>query len=266
MSRFTSRAIIAILVVGTLAACAPASAKPSVAQSHSVPSLPPKPAVSTTPTPAASASPEPPAADPLPANALLRVRGVATGSNGAIADIVETVYLPLAPTAAETSALNTTCTYMGWPSNYPSPAILHADITLTLRAGSPAWLDYSPMGVGLNLTNTAVFTGSLVQPDAVGCSASGPVSIPSTATAIAPVSPASSPAGVLGGEGWYNAFYGFHVTYDGDGESAVAQTVWLSECTLEVSPAAIAGAPKMADWPATTQPTSGYECGFGPLE
>ena len=266
MPRFTSRAIIAILVVGTLAACAPASTKPPVAQSHSVPSLPPKPAASTTPTPAASASPEPPAADPLPANALLRVRGVATGSNGAIADLVETVYLPLAPTSAEIATLTDVCRYMGFPADYPNPAVIHADFSFTLRAGSPGWVDYSPMGVGANLTNDAAFSGSFVQPDAVGCSTTGPISIPSIASGFAPLSPATDPAGPLGGLGYYNAFYGFHVTYDGDGESAVAQTVWLSECTLEVSPAAIAGAPKMADWPATTQPTSGYECGFGPLE
>lgn len=222
------------------------------------------PSKTTTATPDPDETPVP---VPLPDNALFRITAVATGSNGAIVDLVETVYQPVTPTAADTAKLLAECTEGNLTANYPNMAVMYGEASWTLRAGSVDWVDYSPMGVGLIMSNYSVWTGSFVYPEFTGCGGATPAIVPSTAVGIAPLSPASDPVGVSGGHGWYNGVYGFQVTYDGDAsnDTPIEQTVFISDCALELSDAAKAAHPLVAAWPSQTQPST-YTCTFAPVD
>jgi hypothetical protein len=173
----------------------------------------------------------------------------------------------VAPTAADTATLLAECTEGHLTENYPNMAVMYGDASFTLRNGSVDWVDYSPMGVGLIMSSYSVWTGSFVHPEYTGCGGATPAIIPSTAVGIAPLSPASDPVGLVGGLGWYNGVYGFQITYDGDAtdDTPIEQTVFLSDCAIELSDAAKAAHPLVASW-ASQVPSDPWSCTFGVAE
>jgi hypothetical protein len=256
----------AALVAGALSGCAakvaggPSAAKTqngsvSIAHPSATATVKPK-----TPTP----TPTPTGFPALPADAMWRIRATVTGGNGAIADVVETVYKPVAWTPADNTLVTNQCPASGWPSNYPTPIGMHSTVTATLRAGSKPWTEYSPVGLGFILGNLSAWTGTFYDMSPVNCGAGTPLTIPGSATGVAPLSPASDPSGVSGGEGWYNGFYGFAATYDGN-DSMPAGLVTLSNCSLQLSAYAIAANPAVASWATEAQPQQGGgTCWYGP--
>ena len=256
MPGLTRPLFIAAVAVALLAGCGP-STPPSSDESSSA-----EPTASSTPTGEPVVEKE-----PLPENALFRVTVVATGSNGAVADLVQTVYLPLKPTAAESAALFADCSTANLTDNYPDLAVIHGEVSFTLRQGSPAWVDYSPTGVGIFMSNYSMWDADYAPTPFTGCFGAAAMVIPSTGTGMAPISPWSDPAGDVGGMGWYNGSYGFSLTYDGDAQedTPFEQTVFFTECAIEVSDAAIAAQPLVASWPTQAQPST-YACAFNPEE
>jgi hypothetical protein len=228
-----------------------------VTKAAAPPTTHPSGSASPMPTPGATAA-------PLPADALFRVTATATAPSGAVADLTLTVFAPKPLSSAESAKLTSDCPNQGWPGNYPNPTAIRATATATLHPGSPAWTSYSPVGFGPTLGNLSVWTGKFTAP--YDCTAPEGMLVPSTATAVAPISPANSPAGVQGGMGWYNGIYGFSQTYDGDDPNGPAASldVKLSNCALQLGPLALAGNPDTASWVTEPQGDPGFTCGFGP--
>ena len=223
---------------------------------------------SPTPTATATATPTPSA---LPANVLFRITATATDlKSHAIVDLVETVYVPAPLTSAQNALLVKICGNDGYPSNFPQAVGVSATTSATLRAGSSAWTQYSPLGIGMILASEEAWDAKFApSSNLVGCGPQPPIMIPSSATGIAAVSPASNPAGGSGGVGWYNGVYGWYVTDDIDNQDTPAPTdlISMTNCNLQLGAAAIAAAPKVAQWPAEPNPQyNNQACEYAPLD
>jgi hypothetical protein len=223
---------VAVAVVSMVCGCA----SPSGHTSHP-----------TTGTLAAAPSP-----GPLPDTALFRITATAKAPNGAVADLVETVYQPATPTATDVTLLDSQCNYPGvpslkgqptWESAYPSPLIVATTITSTVRAGSPAWSPNEK--VIFYFLGTAAYSGAFTGFEAY-C-APGILGVPGTIHGVAPV-PSGEPVG--GSFGWANKFgsYGFN----GGGNYPVTPVVGgdaiVSDCAIQLSAAAKAASTVAAAW------------------
>jgi hypothetical protein len=220
----------------------------------------PKPTATVTPTPTA-----------LPANVLFRITASATDlKSHAIVDLVETVYAPAPITAPQNALLVKLCGGDQYPADYPNALGVSVSLSATLRAGSAAWTQYSPLGIGAFASNEIAWdVKSAPSTNLLGCSTMPPLIIPSTGTGIAAVSPASDPAGVSGGHGWYNGVYGWYITDDIDDEDTPAPTnlVTITSCNLQLGATALAAAPKVAQWPSEPNPSDDNQaCQYAPLD
>ena len=197
-----------------------------------------------------------PSAGPLPDTALFRITATAKAPNGAVADLIEIVYQPAAPTAMDVALLDSQCNYPGvpslkgqptWESNYPNPLIVATTITSTVRAGSPAW---SPdEKVIFYFLGTAAYSGSITRFEAY-C-ATGILGVPGTIGGVAPV-PGGDPVG--GSFGWANKFgsYGFNAGGNYPVTPVVGGNAIVSDCAIQLSAAAKAASTIAAAW--ATQP------------
>jgi hypothetical protein len=241
-----SAAAFAIAVLVALTGCAPAvSLKPKASGGHTHAT----PHASATATP--TATPSAAGLGPLPTNALFRITATVTEPDGASANLVQTVFAPAAPDAANTALLNAQCNQPGqptWQSNYPSPQYVTTTITATLVHGSPSWSVDDQVSAYFTGASSA-FSGAFVV--AQSDCAPGYITIPGTIHGVAPVD-ASNPAN--GTYGWASAFgeYGF----DGGGNDPSAAdssgTGVVGNCAIEESTAATAASPLVASW--LTQP------------
>ena len=197
-----------------------------------------------------------PAPGPLPDTALFRITATAKAHNGAVADLVETVYQPISPTAKDVALLDSQCNYPGvaslkgqpsWESTYPSPLVVATTITSTVRTGSPAW---SPdEKVIFYFLGTAAYTGAFTGFEAY-C-APGILGVPGTIDGVAPV-PGGDPVG--GSFGWANRFvsYGFNAGDNYPVTPVVGGHAIVSDCTIQLSAAAKGASTIAAAW--ATQP------------
>jgi hypothetical protein len=232
--RFVALVAVAAALVSMLCGCTTSSAHTS----H------------PTPGPLAAA----PSLGPLPDTALFRITAAAKAPNGAVADLVETVYQPIAPTAKDVALLDSQCNYPGvpslngqptWESAYPSPLIVATTITAIVRAGSPAWSRNEK--VIFYFLGTAAYSGAYTGFEAY-C-APGIIGVPGTIHGVAPV-PGSDPVG--GSFGWANKFgsYGFN----GGGNYPVTPVAGgdaiVSDCAIQLSAAAKAASTVAAAWAA----------------
>ncbi|MEP6482112.1 MAG: hypothetical protein ABJA94_08920 [Rhodoglobus sp.] len=254
-------ATIVIAAMALLTGCGGGSAPhptppPTGSVGSAGPALSPAPTLSST----AGAS-----ATPLTANALFRITATATEPDGAVAELTETVYAPVALSAAESALLTAQCPGSGWPGNYPSPTAVRATVVTAVRAGSTPWTSFSPVGITASLGNVAAWSGQFAPTANLGCASPGALAVPGTASGVEAISPASSPAGVAGGEGWFSAIYGFAMSYDGEDPAGPvpAMRVTLSNCALELGPLAISGNPATAGWPSEAQLAVQTSCWFG---
>ncbi len=192
----------------------------------------------------------------LPATALFRITATARAQNGAVADLVETVFQPVVPTAVDTALLDSQCNYPGvqslegqpsWESVYPRPLFVVTTITSAVRAGSPAW---SPDDeVIFYFLGIAAYSGSFAGFEAY-C-APGIVRVPGRIHGVAPV-PGADPVG--GASGWASEIgsYGFDGGRNDPVAPVVGGTAIVSDCAIQLSAAAKAASPVAAAW--ATQP------------
>ncbi|MDQ1551921.1 MAG: hypothetical protein QOD50_1343 [Actinomycetota bacterium] len=246
-------ATIAVLVVAMLGGCAPATtSKAKPGHGHTTSSS------SSTPTPSPTA--KAPDLGPLPANALFRITATVTEPGGAMADLVQTVFAPAAPTASDTALLNAQCNFDGqptWQSNYTNPLYVTTTVTATLRTGSKPWSSDDQVA-SYFLGGASAFSGSYEGAQAP-C-ADGYITIPGTMHGVAAVD-SSDPA--MGTYGWASQFgdYGF----DGGGNYPDAEessgTGVVGDCAIEESAAAKALGGVIEGW--LTQPFDAqYGCVF----
>jgi hypothetical protein len=267
----TTASIAAAILIVALTGCASATAHGSASHDHKgsgsgtgvvapQKSATPKATVTPTPTPTA-----------LPANVLFRITATATDlKSHAVVDLVETVFVPAPLTSAQNALLVKICGTSQYPSDYPNALGVAGSLSATLRPGSPAWTQYSPLAISVIMGNEEAWDAKFSpSSNLVACGPQSPLVIPSTATGVEAVSPASDPAGVSGGHGWYNGVYGWYVTDDIVNEDTPAPTdlISLTDCHLQLGAAAIAAAPKVAQWPAEPNPQyNNQACQYAPLD
>jgi hypothetical protein len=225
----------------------------------------PHSSATTTATAAPTSAPTPSA---LPANVLFRVTASATDlKSHAVVDLVETVYVPAPLTSAQNALLVKICGNDQYPGDYPNALGVSGTLSATLHAGSPAWTQYSPLGIGAVMENEVAWdVKSAPSANLLGCGTMPPLMIPSTGTGVAAVSPASNPAGVAGGHGWYNGVYGWYITNDTN-DAGPAGLVTITSCNLQLGAAALAAAPKVAQWLTEPNPSDDNQaCEYAPLD
>ncbi len=214
------------------------------------PAQTPPPTATTTPTPTADGIPTP---APLPGNGLFQINAVATASNGAIVDLVETAFAPTTAAPGQTALLDAQCNYPGdpaaqgqprWETQYPRTVYLNVTITATPRAGTPTWSN-SNDPVVFNFIPVSAYTGAYTVAQA-SCAA-GNIAVPGTVTGVAPLW-GSNPA--RGPYGWATPLgsYGFNGGGNDPG-GPNAGTAVVTDCKVQLSASASAASPSIAAWP-----------------
>ncbi len=244
----------AALVAAAATGCAPAVAPEPTA------SLSAAPAATPTPTQVAIPS-STPTVDP---SVLFTISVTLTspGKNGAVADLVQTVYAPVplaSVTASDLAAIKTQCA--GLIVTSANPTYLKTKVTSTLEKGSSPWPGDDAVGVLEGGGNGSAWSGSYI-PFETACE--GPIiEIPGEAdgiTLIPSVKSASEPTG------WTVGQYGFGYFYDVDAISDITKSerYKFSKCTLQLGPLAAAN-PISAKWPSQVkpQPSGLAGCGVG---
>jgi hypothetical protein len=261
MTRATARGIL--LIITALTAASLSGCAPSVVPLSTTPTVPPS--QSPTPTPSVAGRPTP---TRLPANALFQINAVATASNGAIVDLVETAYLPTTATAAQIALLNAQCNYPGdpaaqgqpsWITQYPATVYMHVTITATPRTGTPAWPNKSDPVVFSYIPVSAYHGAySVNQPS---CTAGIITVYPTRTSTVHGVAPLAGGDPAHGAYGWATLIgtYGFN---NGNGPGGPNPgTAVVSHCAVQLSATAIAAGPKVAAWASQTVNNQGG-CAF----
>jgi hypothetical protein len=246
--------VATILLLGALGGCAAkvtggtsASKSKPDAGSLSHPSTTAKPKA-----PTASATATPAGPPPLPANALFQISAtVKASSNGATADLIQTVYKPAPQNATDVALLNFECNFGGsenWAALYPNSLFLDTTMVATLRPGSPAFLPDDQVDFQYSWGANA-YSGDWA-PFEAACSPEF-IKIPGTVHGVATV-PSSDP--VHGTYGWANnpSAYGFWAGGNQPGTPDSGGTAVVSNCVIQLSAAAISAGPVVAAW--ATQP------------
>ncbi|TAL40546.1 MAG: hypothetical protein EPN91_12935 [Salinibacterium sp.] len=188
--------------------------------------------------------------EPLPDDALLRVSATIHEANGATADLVQTVYKPVAPTAADKAQLTAECNIPGepgWQTVIANPLIVKTTMTATMRPRSPKFTERVSFGfVGFG---PQAYSGDEVTGQSY-C-AEGAMLLPGTVHGIAAV-PSSDP--VHGLYGWAGQYAGYGFSGSGnlpaDDPEDGGGTAVVSNCVVELSPEAAVASAKLAAWPA----------------
>jgi hypothetical protein len=250
----TLMAAAAVLTLASLSGCS--SPTPAHTSSHEHagsgnPGQATQPTKTATSTPTVAPTPAGPA--PLPANALFSISATVTASNGATADLVQTVYKPIASNAADIALLNSECNYPGqpdlqgqptWQSQYPNSLYLDVTITATMHAGSPAFLPADAVNFGYG-GGASAYSGAYQTFEAY-C-APGYITIPGTIHGVGTV-PMSDPAHALWGWAANPAQYGFFGGGNDPGEPDSGGTAVVSNCVVRLSADAKAAGPSIAAW------------------
>ena len=240
--RFTAIIVVALL----LAACSTPSNEPPTSQQK-----PPSANV----TPAAPVPSATPSVDP---NVMFTISATVTSPAGAIADVVQTVYKPVAQTDnqdADHALLTDPESGCGdWPSVIPDPLYVVAVATVTDR--SPAGVSWPDLGVAfVDLMGRPMYTGPY---DTWGAACSSVIAHVGTVRGVTAVS--SGPADT--GYGWANVNYGISTGGSGQ-EYAGWDDENITNCKLTLSQWAIDNSAIAASWATKTQLYPGSFCTFG---
>lgn len=225
---------VIVLAALALAGCTPSDPAPSITPST----------VDSSPEPSETASAA--AVDTLDPDVLFTISVTATAPNGAIADLVQTVYKPVASTtqqAADEAALDGECD--GWRAAYPAPEYLVSLIDVTDRSPDGASWPHSVAVVSMNGWPT--FSGE-VESFMAYC-ASVQVNLGSS-RGVTPVSGAADAAG-----GWATFEYGFGIATEAGTDVPGPTDTVLSNCAIELSAEAQASAIASA-WVVPSSPLS----------
>jgi hypothetical protein len=195
-----------------------------------------------------------------------------TTTSGGAADLVETVYKPIAQDAADVALLNSQCNYPGvpdlqgqptWQTEVPNAQLLTGDLTATLHAGSPAFDNNSDFVLFAFPGGPGAYGGSYGIFEAY-CD-SGYIQVPGTVHAVAAISSADPVHGFYSwaGDLAQAGGYGFSGGGNDPGGPDLGGTSVVKNCSVQVSADAIAADPKLAAWKTTT-PEFGLGCTFIP--
>lgn len=225
-------ALAALAILGGLAATACAGPAPGPSPSAST---------ATAPTPSAT-----PVIDPT---VLFTITVTATSPTGAIADLTQTVYKPVATTtqqAADEAALDAECE--GWRGAFTAPQYLVSRIQVTDR--SPAGTSWDRSVAVVSLNGWPSFSGevsSFMSP----C-ASVQVNL-GESRGVTPVGASSDAEG-----GWATFEYGFGIATNAGSDVPGPDDALLSDCAISLSDEAALSAIASA-W---TVPSSPISCIF----
>ena len=244
MNKTASMATLALLAALSLAGCTPGD--PS--DPHETDSTP---TVTATPdeTPRADDTDSDATLDP---DVLFTISVTATAPNGAIAELVQTVYKPVAATdqqAVDVAALDSECT--GWESDYPTPDFLVSLIDVTDQSPAGASWDRSVAVASMN--GFPVFSGEVDTFQAY-C-ASYQVNLGASRA----VTPIAAGVGSDGPHGWAHISYGFGIATEAGMDTPGPDDTLLSNCQVTLS-AEAATSPIASAWAWDGNPLS---CSFG---
>ena len=211
---------LAIITALSLAACSPGDPTPD--------------GPSESPASTADETPLPDEGDgetPIDPNVLFTITVTATAPNGAIADLVQTVYQPVTATAqqsADEAALDSECE--GWRSDYPAAEYVVSLIDISDRSPAGASWDRSVAVVSMN--GWPVFSGEVDTFQAY-C-ASDQVNLGSSRG----VTPVTAGSGADGPHGWAHIQYGFGIATEAGSDTPRPEDTGLSNCQITLGAAA----------------------------
>lgn len=242
MKTAVSLATLAILAAIALAGCSPGD--PTAGQTGSRPV-----STATESTPTSVPNGDGPVADP---DVLFSIFVTATSPSGAVADLVQTVYRPVAATtqqSADEAALDGECD--GWRSEYAAAEYVVGLIDITDRSPAGSSWDRSVAVVSMN--GWPVFSGE-VDTFQSYC-ASYQVNLGSSRG----VTPIAAGAGADGTHGWAHIEYGFGIATEAGTDVPGPNDTVLSDCVI------ILGAEAQASAIASTWVSGGdpLGCMFG---
>jgi hypothetical protein len=242
MNKTAPLAALAILAALSLAACSPGD-----------PTDPEETDTTSTPTATADATPVPDdGPTPLDPDVLFVISATATAPNGALANLVQTVYKPVSTTnqqGVDEAALDSECT--GWRDEYPSADYVISLIDVTDQ--SPAGASWQHSVAVASMNGWPVFSGEVDTFQAY-C-ASYQVNL-GASRAVTPVTPGS---GAEGPHGWAHILYGFGIATEAGTDTPGPDDTVLSNCQITLSAEAAASAIASA-WAWDGNPLS---CSFG---
>lgn len=243
--RRTPISLLLVLCMVPLTACVPPGSGPSAS---------PDPGQETPSPSATSPSPTQSALDP---DILFRISVTAHDPNGAVADLVQTVYKPQSTTsnmAADLAELDNQCT--GWQSAYPNPQYVETEIDVTDQSPDGASWGSGPVAI-VSMDGAPVFSGNFTTFQAY-CASVG-VMLGNT-HGITPVA-SGNPDAI---RGWAQVLYGFGVATDPQFDlTTVGPYVTFTDCQIELSQFAIDNSAVAASWAGATQTYPLYVCSFG---
>ena len=210
------------------------------------------PSVATSAPPAAASATPEPSASSIDPNILFAISVTATAPNGAIADLTQTVYTPVAATtqqAADEAALDGECG--GWRTEFPAAEYLVSLIEVTDE--SPAGVRWDGSVAVVSMNGWPTYTGAVDTFQAY-C-ASYQVNVGSSRA----VSPVTAGSGADGLHGWAHVSYGFGIATEAGSDVPGPDDTLLSNCQITLSPAVQASV-IASTWAAYTDPLS---CAFG---
>lgn len=250
--------VAAMVLTGCVGTSAPtASTDPGASASQSPsdsPSGPTSQVPTTTPTPTPAPTPTPTDA----ANVLFTISATVTAPNNAKVDFMQTVYTPVATTAAmttDTALLDKQCS--GWQTMFPSRKFVTTEITSKLQPGSPAWPKNAAIGVDMdgypawsgNYTGFQALCASVIV--TVGGHIHGIIPVPSSHSADAKM-------------GWARADYGFGIASGSDSGTAPGpKDLRITSCSIILSSTATATSAIAPKWATQAQAQPASLCRFG---
>jgi hypothetical protein len=240
-----------LLVLGSVTGCAakaPGAGTGSQSQVHPGLSHPSSLAKPPTPTATVSATPKPSGPPPLPANALFQISATVTASsNGASADLIQTVYKPVGQNPADMAVLDAACNFGGgydWAQLYPNSLFLDTTMVSKLHTGSPAFLPDDQVNFAFG-AGPSGYSGDWA-PFEAACDSEF-IKNPGNVHGVAPV-PASDPAHGTNGWAHANSAYGFWAGGNQPGTPDSGGTAVVSNCLIQLSADAKAASAAIAAW------------------
>ena len=234
---------LAIFTALSLAACSPGD------PTSESPSVPPSATASADETPLPE---EDDGKTPIDPDVLFTITVTATAPNGAVADLVQAVYKPVAATTQQSvdeAALDSECT--GWRDSFAAPAYVVSLIDVTDR--SPAGSSWDRSVAVASMNGWPVFSGAVDTFQAY-C-ASYQVNL-GASRAVTPIAAGSNSDDM---QGWARIRYGFGIATEAGTDTPGPDDTVLSNCQIVLS-AEAATSPIASAWAWNGNPLS---CSFG---
>jgi hypothetical protein len=239
-------AVLAAVLAGVLVGCTPETPAPSPSASEEISPTPTEPSSTPSPTPSTVVDP----------NIMFSITATATSPAGAVADVTQVVYKPVAGSEATAAIAQLDSECDGWESSYgSSPKFVKSTVTAVDR--SPVGKHWTGDPAIVSMNGLPVFTGdfgSFQSPCASVFIKFG------TAEGVTPVTKGSPDSG----SGWATYYYGFGVTTEDPGATTPGpHDTKISNCVITLSSYATTGSAIAASWASAAQTYPELGCSFG---